>query len=237
MKKSGDDFKKKFNTLKYNCRSDDATSNIDTKVRIQSVLDLIGRGRKVLDIGCYDGYISEKIKENGNDVIGIDISKEGARLCNERGIKCIEQDIEKKFPFPADSFDVVFGGEIIEHVFDTDALLQEIQRVLKPGGFLVLTTPNIASLTKRIHFLFGNTPSIEIGLISPDGKEKGAGHIRYFTINSLEKLLNRNGFFIEIWKTDFITLHKLKLVTLGRMLPSFGYELIVKAKVEKTSDK
>jgi len=236
MKSSGGDLKKEFNTCKYNLKSDDATSNLDTQIRIQIVLEMLGKNKKILDIGCYDGYISEKIKEHGNDIVGIDISKEGARLCNERGIKCIEQDIEKKFPFPDNSFDAVFGGEIIEHVFDTDGLLQEIKRVLRSGGILVLTTPNVASLTKRIHFLFGNTPGIEIGLISPDGKDKGAGHIRHFTIKSLEKLLNRNEFFIEKWKTDFITLNRIKLITLGMMFPSFGYELIVKAQNRKNAE-
>lgn len=219
--------KKEFNSIKYSTSIDENNLDLETKIRIKIVLEFIGKNKRVLDIGCYDGYITEKIKNQNNEVVGIDISKEGVRLCVERGINCIEYDIEKSFPFNDKSFDVVFGGEIIEHIFDTDAMIQEIRRVLKPNGFLILTTPNIAALTKRIRLLFGKNPFIEIGLISDDGMS--AGHIRYFTINSLKKLLNRNDFIIDIWKTDFVTLHKMRLVWLGKIFPRLGYSLIVKA--------
>ncbi len=222
--------KKEFNTTVYNNKLDDV--NWETKMRIKIALELIGTKKKVLDVGCYEGYISEKIKELHNEVIGIEISKEAVKICNKRGIKCIEQDIEEKFPFKNNYFDCVFAGEIIEHVFDTDALLQEIKRVLKPNGALVLTTPNIAALTRRIRLLFGVNPDIEIGLILPDGKTKSAGHIRYFTIKTLEKLLNRNGFFIDKWKSDYITLKSLRLTKLAKIFPSLGFGLIVKAKLK-----
>lgn len=224
--------KKGFNTERYNEKFDTKT-DWESELRIKLSLELIGKNKKVLDIGCYDGYVSEKIKKLGNKVFGIEISKEAVNLCNGRGIKCSEQDIEEKFPFSDNTFDVVFAGEIIEHVFDTDGLLQEIKRVLKPNGFIVLSTPNLAALTRRLRLLFGINPLIEIGLISPDRKEKSAGHIRYFTIKSLEKLLNRNGFFIDVWKTDFIAFHSLRLVKLGKLFPSWGYELIVKTKINK----
>ncbi|MDI6737835.1 MAG: class I SAM-dependent methyltransferase [Nanoarchaeota archaeon] len=224
--------KKEFNSKRYKEKFD-AKTDWETELRIKLSLELIGKNKKVLDIGCYEGYVSERIKQLGNKVFGIEISKDAVNLCKKRGIKCFEQDIEKKFPFSVNTFDVVFAGEIIEHVFDTDGLLQEIKRVLKPNGFIVLSTPNLAALTRRLRLLFGINPLIEIGLISPDGKEKSAGHIRYFTIKSLEELLNRNGFFMEVWNTDFIALHRLRLIKLGKLFPSLGFELIVKAKINK----
>lgn len=220
---------KEFNNAVFNTESDDEW---EARLRIKISLNMIGRGKKVLDVGCYDGFISEKIAKEGNDVIGLEISKEGVKSCNNRGIKCLEQNLEKKFPFKENTFDVVFAGEIIEHVFDTDKLLQEIKRVLKPEGSLVITTPNIAALTRRLRLLLGRNPHIDIGLISPQG-EKSAGHIRYFTIKSLEQLLCRNGFKIERWRTDFILFYSLRLVKLGKLFPSLGWGLLVNSKIKK----
>lgn len=220
--------KTEFNTYVYDTKIDDIKAGKEAKIRINLALNLIGKNKKVLDIGCYEGYISEKIKNYGNEVVGLEISEIGAKLCNERGIKCFHQDIEAKLPFSDNSFDVVFGGEVIEHVFDTDSLLQEIKRILKPKGYVVLTTPNIASLPRRLRLLLGINPMIDIGLISPQG-EKSAGHIRYFTKKSLEQLLNRNGFFIDQWSTDFIIFNRLRLAKLGKLFPKLGYTLIIKA--------
>jgi len=222
--------KKEFNSRVYNQKFEKRIDK-ETRIRIKRVLKLIGKDKKVLDIACYDGFIAKKIKDQGNKVVGIEISKKAVKLCRRRGIKCIEQDIEKRLPFKKNSFDVVHAGEIIEHVFDTDKLLQEIKRVLKPKGFLILTTPNLGALTRRIKLLFGKNPLIEIGLISPTG-EKSAGHIRYFTIGSLRELLNRNGFYIEKFETDFILFKSLRLKTLGRLFKSLGWELITKIRIK-----
>jgi methionine biosynthesis protein MetW len=221
--------KKAFNTQVYNRRFEDKTVEWETKWRIAQCLKLIGKNKKVLDIGCYDGFITEKIKNYGNEVTGIELSKEGAKICRSRGIECVEQDLESKFPFEDNSFDVVFGGEIIEHIFDTDKLLQEIKRILKPNGHIVLSTPNIAALTRRLRLLLGINPHIDIGLISPSGKVS-AGHIRYFTIKSMKELLKRNGLRVTSTKTDFILFNSLRLIKLGKLFPTLGWTFIVKAK-------
>ena len=84
----------------------------DTK-RIAMVLEMIGTGKKVLDIGCWDGTISQKIQEHGNEVTGVDLSS-GAVAQARKKIKAMQGDVEKGLPFEPASFDIVFMGGIIE---------------------------------------------------------------------------------------------------------------------------
>ncbi|MDD5331748.1 MAG: class I SAM-dependent methyltransferase [Candidatus Nanoarchaeia archaeon] len=221
----------KFNTEAYKLKFEDSKVGRETYLRIKKSLSLIGKGKKVLDVGCYDGYISNKIKDLGNVVIGMEISKEGVKLAKERGIDCFFGDVEGKFPFKDQEFDVVFAGEIIEHVFDTDLFLSEIKRVLKKDGFLVLTTPNIAAFNRRLKLFIGKNPDIDIGLVNYEGKGRSAGHIRYFTKKSLEKLLKRNGFYIQSFMVDCILVNGFRFDLLSKLFPSLGWSLIVKAKL------
>jgi 2-polyprenyl-3-methyl-5-hydroxy-6-metoxy-1,4-benzoquinol methylase len=221
---------KDFNTKVYSEKQDKV--DWDTIQRIKLAIKTIGKNKNVLDIGCYDGFITEKIRKYGNKITGLEVSKQGVKWCKARKIKVIEQDLESKFPFKDNTFDTVFGGEIIEHIFDTDSLLQEIKRVLKPNGSLVLTTPNIAALTRRLKLLLGLNPLMDIGLISPQG-EKSAGHIRYFTKNSLNQLLKRNGFLLTNYKTEFILLSRFRFTNLAKIFPTLGWTHICKFKNKK----
>ena len=104
------------------------------KISVHKIVSLIGRGKKVLDIGCYDGVIGEKIFNNNNVVYGIDGSERAIKIAIEKGIIGKTCNLESKFEFNDDYFDVVFAGEIIEHIFDTDFFMNEIWSVLKNGG-------------------------------------------------------------------------------------------------------
>ena len=129
---------------------------------------LPSRGR-VLDIGCYNGYLMEKILEKGSeyDVYGVDASKESIRLCTLKNLKVFETDAENKLPFEDDFFDVITGLEVIEHIVDTDSFLNEIKRVLKRDGILILATPNVLSLSRRIMSLLGINPFFEASFSFP----------------------------------------------------------------------
>uniref|UniRef100_E6Q525 Methyltransferase type 11 domain-containing protein n=1 Tax=mine drainage metagenome TaxID=410659 RepID=E6Q525_9ZZZZ len=67
-------------------------------------------------------------------------------------------DVSSRLPFDDACFDVAIFGEVIEHLVDPDAALQEISRVLRPGGYLVLTTPNLACWFNRIVLVIGVQP-------------------------------------------------------------------------------
>jgi len=155
--------------------------------------------RCLLDVGCGDGDFSVAIKKASKavDVYGIEISEEGVNKANTIGVKAFQVDINQQdFPFDNQAFDGVFCGEIIEHLYDPDHLLDEVYRVLKPGGICVFTTPNLSSWLNRIVLLLGFQPfATRVSLRHNVGKlkqETGVDqyqHIRVFTFRALKELL------------------------------------------------
>ncbi len=120
--------------------------------RIATVLRWIGSDKRVLDIGAGDGSISERIRLEGNEVIAFDFPEALGAACRYPKLKT-EAGEAHKLPFPDASFDICFAGEIIEHYEDPDSLVTEWTRVLKPGGSLIVTTPDgrEASLKHATH--------------------------------------------------------------------------------------
>lgn len=202
------------------------------RVRLEKIIELIGRGNKVLDIGCYDGTLGSRLIKESNNVYGIEINQEVIEIATQKGIKVITQDINSRFSFENNFFDVVVAAEVIEHILDTDFFIDEIKRVLKPGGILVLSTPNIASLGRRLFLLFGRSPYFEASLGYPP--EVHSGHIRFFTKYLLFGFLKHKGFEIQEFASDvinFVSSGKIASRLLAGFFPTFGRSLIVKAKL------
>jgi len=159
---------------------------------------------KVLEIGCGTGENLKKIKElfNVPDAIGIEISAEAVKKLNERGIKGIVADVNRdSLPLDDNTIDIVLFQEVIEHLYNSDLIMTEIRRVLKPRGLLILSTPNLASWTNRVALLFGFQPfSHDVSFISGFGrmilKEGSNGHIKSFTKRALLEYIRYFGFEI-----------------------------------------
>lgn len=173
--------------------------------KIKIVLEMLEKHNsgRMLDIGCGDGYITKLISRKTEcEPYGIDISRNAVKTARKRGVKAIEADInEGKIPHPKNYFDMVFCGDILEHIYNTEVLLENIYRILKPGGYLVISVPNIASWYNRVFLLIGWMPtwiesSSKIYTGNPFIKE-GVGHIHAFTEKSLKELVRVNGFRIE----------------------------------------
>jgi len=113
-------------------------------------LDELPAGQ-LLDIGCGDGRFLHRMKDRGWSVTGLDFDQQAARAAKEK------YDIEvkvcrlKEMGCPDNSFDAVTMHHVIEHVFDPVATLREVCRILKPGGMVVVVTPNADSLGLRIY--------------------------------------------------------------------------------------
>jgi glycosyltransferase involved in cell wall biosynthesis/SAM-dependent methyltransferase len=107
-------------------------------------------------------------------------------------------DAEKdRFPYDGEYFSTVLCGELIEHLFeDPMHLMSEVNRILKPGGHLVLTTPNVAALRGISAILQGYHPGFFHAYIKPaDGSgEVDARHNREYTAREIHKLLENSGF-------------------------------------------
>jgi len=197
------------------------------EVRMNIVAKLVGQNKRVLDIGCYDGTISSLLTRGNDEVYGVDLSEKAVEFARQKGIEAYVADAEDKLPFPSAFFDVVFAGEVIEHTFDTDRFLEETGRVMKPDGSLVLTTPNLASLGRRIMLLIGKNPFIEISF-----KNEAAGHTKYFVKDTLFDLLKLHGFEIDTFTSDVVNFDnsgKLYSRKLAKLFPTLGKTLIVRA--------
>ncbi len=177
------------------------------RTRIDKSIAMIKPCHKLLDVGCWDGYIMEKIikMKKAKDVVGVDNSKSAITMCVRKGLKAkLVNSVDKKLPFKNNQFDAVFAGEIIEHLFDVNTFLNEVNRILKPNGQFIITTPNLASLGSRLSLLFGIIPWMIENELKPDS----VGHLRYFTFAVLEELLKQRHFKIIQRNCNVIHLSK-----------------------------
>jgi ubiquinone/menaquinone biosynthesis C-methylase UbiE len=115
-----------------------------------NIISLLEKNPKanVIDIGCGDGQKTIKFKKQigCKTITGLDGVSERLSAAKKIGVdKIILADIEKKWPFRKNQFDVVISNQVIEHIANTDNFIQEIYRILKPGGYCVISTENLAS--------------------------------------------------------------------------------------------
>jgi 2-polyprenyl-6-hydroxyphenyl methylase/3-demethylubiquinone-9 3-methyltransferase len=107
-------------------------------------------GERVLDVGCAEGRFAAELARAGADVVGIDVAEEPLTRARARhpelDLRLV--DGEGTWALQDASFDVVWAGEVIEHVADTAAWLSQVRRVLRSGGSLLLSTPDHGPLTR-----------------------------------------------------------------------------------------
>jgi SAM-dependent methyltransferase len=103
----------------------------------------------VLDVGCDDGAWTEKLRKRigvpPQQVHGLELVDERAKLARRRGFHVRTGDLEEAWPFPDEAFDVVHANKVIEHVKRLDHFVREIRRVLAPAGVALVCTENLAS--------------------------------------------------------------------------------------------
>jgi SAM-dependent methyltransferase len=114
------------------------------KIIFDRVLPLLAQydTPRILDVGCGTGYNIEYMQQHGfRNIVGLDFSLEALKLCHSRGITQVVCGDGTLPPFESSSFDVITALDMIEHVEDDVRALQELARILKPGGSLVIFTP------------------------------------------------------------------------------------------------
>lgn len=115
------------------------------------VMSLHGREKgRLLDVGCGSGVFLARMRGLGWEVEGVEPDRETVKVAREQFGLSIHEGTLAEAGFPDDTFDAITMNHVIEHVWDPISTLQECRRVLKPGGKLVLITPNIESLGHRL---------------------------------------------------------------------------------------
>lgn len=184
---------------------------------------------KILDVGCGSGTVAKIIKDAGHAVKGLDFSEEALKRANERGIETKQCNLDEGIPEPDNMYDVVWEGDIVEHVFDPIGLLKESARILKPNGLLLVTIPNDVGLISRIKMLFGISHQEQMYMTSGFYK-----HHTFFTPRLIRFMLHNAGF-------EIVEFHKI--LNIGRrykikFLPSmFFNEMVIQAEKKPGREK
>ncbi|MBN2052436.1 class I SAM-dependent methyltransferase [Candidatus Woesearchaeota archaeon] len=165
-----------------------------------------GKNLKILDIGCGEGELGRILKHKGNVVYGIECEKRGYELSKKKLDKVLFGDISSlQLPKDWKEFDYVIFADVIEHLYDPASVLKKIKPLLKKGGFVLISTPNIANWLIRTRLLFGRFDYKESGVMDKT-------HIRWFTLRSLKKLVKETGYKVE--KIDFIPNIVLSIISI-----------------------
>ena len=153
----------------------------------------------IIDLGCGDGStLAATANENpGHRFAGIDWSSDGLKQAHALGLTVLRGGVAPGLPVADGVADVVIMSELIEHLVDPDGAIAEVRRVLRPGGSLLLSTPNLAAWYNRGLLALGIQPVFsEVSLRGVYGRPGSvvAGHLRLFTRRALTEFLASSGF-------------------------------------------
>lgn len=159
--------------------------------RVEIATRYVKKCNRLLDVGCSEGVIAHFLKRKVSKIYGIDKSKKDLVKARKRGIITKHTDLDQeKIPFRNSFFNAVTCLDVIEHIKDPAGLIEEIYRVVKRGGDLILSAPNIRFSDHLLElFIRGHFPKTSEDKTAYDG-----GHIHYFTFSDLKLILNQVGF-------------------------------------------
>ncbi|MDH7487446.1 MAG: methionine biosynthesis protein MetW [Anaerolineae bacterium] len=159
--------------------------------RLDRLAAYIQPGERVLALDCGAGVMARKLADKGAEVIGVDMSHVAVARTREKGIEAYQVDLDMEpLPFPDASFDTVLSDSGLEHRFHVHRALDEAVRVLRPGGRLILSLPNLGHWRCRLWLLMGRFPYV------PDSPTDWT-HLRFFTLREGITLLRARGVTIE----------------------------------------
>ena len=187
--------------------------NTEEKILLNYLKKLIKPETKksfALDIGCGSGEIMEILNSYGLISEGIDFSSEAVNLCISKGLSAMHLDLDDGIPKKNNNYDLVWAGDVIEHVFDPQYLIKEIDRILLKDGYLFFSIPNDLHISKRLTTLFGE--SYQLSYYKKFGIYK---HHTFFSLNLLK---------------HFFSLTDLEIVDLYRIIriPKLNRKFIFK---------
>lgn len=156
-------------------------------IRIKKVLKFIRKyfgsvtGISILECGIAKGGVVDLLSRQGAVCWGIDVNPR-----NMPDVNIIQADLNMGFPIFNRKFDVIFAGEVMEHIFDDVKLIRSCKELLKPGGLLIITVPNLCFVVNRLLILFGQIPMFSYELY----------HYHIYTKKTLCNLVEKEGFEI-----------------------------------------
>ncbi|HEY0516809.1 MAG TPA: methyltransferase domain-containing protein [Solirubrobacteraceae bacterium] len=158
------------------------------ELRRSFLLDRVQPGERVLDVGSGEGLFASALRGAGARVLAADVAEEPLRRAQRRdpALEVALIGAEGGWELPDAAFDVVWAGEVIEHVADTAAWLSELRRVLRSGGRLLLSTPSLGRAQLLAAALSRRAFAARF--------EPRSDHLRFYSRDTLAALICEFGF-------------------------------------------
>lgn len=164
------------------------------------MIRMVGGGKRVLDVGCWNGDMAAHFARRNVEVVGIEKDPSAAALAEERMHRVVVGDVETLDlikELGESSFDVVVLGDVLEHLADPPGALRRIRPLLAPRGYIVASIPNVAHGSVRLNLLRGDFRYTDVGLLDRT-------HLRFFTRRSVHELFEEAGFVIVEIRTTTV---------------------------------
>jgi len=204
------------------------------------LVEMTGANKRVIDFGCYTGTIAAVLKERGCQVTGIEIDPEAAEkarsVCDDVIVADLDE-LELAEALGPGAYDVGLFGDVIEHLKNPARLLMQTRELLAPGGYILVSVPNIAHASIRLMMMRGEFDYDDLGILDDT-------HLKYFTRKSVSDLLESCGYMVEVmdWTESRVTeesvrsaLDPLGMCNLEEVLKSLtswealAYQYVIKA--------
>jgi len=199
--------------LKYSF--DSSSMSIKDRCIIRLLMQNGLEGKVCLDIGPGTGRWLGFMRQNGaHSLNAVDISSEVLKRCAELCDQVQKCDLEKdKLALDTDSVDVVIAIEVLEHLQDPAIFFSEIVRVVKPGGMVLMTLPNVTSFISRVRMVLGMLPVVMVS---------DPTHVGFYRQKDLISLMAPFGLVPEFHATSFSLIptkpkSRIRLPSVGRL--------------------
>ncbi len=191
------------------------------------LISLCGVNKRVVDFGCWTGLVSKELKKNGCYVLGIELDADAAEkakaVCDRVVVGDID-DLDLTTALGGERYDVGLFGDIIEHLKDPRGILVQTRELLSPGGYVLVSVPNVAHVSIRLKLLLGEFDYMDAGILDET-------HLRFFTRKSAVELLECCGYYVDAvdwtetvinWNDIKSALNPLGLANMEEVLKAFA---------------
>ncbi len=168
--------------------------------------NLVGKGQRVLELGCGKGAFGAEVARAGNRVVGVDAAPKIPLTAGYEDVirADLEQGLGEVTRNSAQEFDRILMVDVLEHLRDPARILEDPKALLAPRGRLIVSVPNAVNLTVRLMILFGRFRYSNRGILD-------WSHLRFFTAESVTALLAQHG-----WR---VTARHYTVIPLERVIP------------------
>jgi O-antigen biosynthesis protein len=203
---------------KYEARIDLENTNTSHAL----IVEFVGRGKRVLDVGCAAGELARVLVERGCAVTGIEIDPEAAHQAQEHCERVVVGDVEEldlSELLGDEAFDVIVFGDTLEHLKDPLRTLDRLKPFLRSEGYVVASIPNVAHGSVRLALIQGKFRYSPLGLLDNT-------HLRFFTRASVEQLFEDAGFLITGLKRTLRGIFDTEIEIEEALIPDEVLELV-----------